>query len=277
MIKMNDTFKTKLVHLVPILASLLFGMICTFLLSTSSIELYRITPMPEENAWPLLNGIYFVVLAGFGASLLYLLLKRKSYRIIRLITGFALTTTIFLLSFIYSFATFSRFPIPYIEILTMIISIPIVIIASFAIFRLQNRISNLIIIGIGGGLGTLLAASIPTLSAVLILCFLAVYDAFAVYHGPVGKIALEGLDKLPGLTFSFKNLHMGLGDLVFYSMLSGHILLRFGIFQSLASIIGILAGSALTFKILEREEMFPGLPLPVFLGLTAGLLTSIVT
>lgn len=273
---MNDTFKAKLVYLTPVLASLLFGMICALILSTSSIELNRITPLPEEDAWPLLNAVYFVVLAGVGASILYLLLRRKNLRIIRFITGFALTTTIFLLSSIYLFAVFSKFSAIYIEAFTMIVSISITIIAGYVIFKLQNRISNLIIIGIGGGLGTLMAASIPTLSAVLILCFLAVYDAFAVYRGPIGKIALEGLDKLPGLSFSFKNLQMGLGDLVFYSMLSSQMLLHFGIFQYLASISGILAGSFLAFKILETKDMFPGLPLPIFLGLTAGLLTSIV-
>jgi hypothetical protein len=40
--------------------------------------------------------------------------------------------------------------------------------------------------------------------------------------------------------------------------------------------MGILVGSFLSFKILETKDMFPGLPLPIFLGLTAGLLPSIV-
>jgi hypothetical protein len=111
----------------------------------------------------------------------------------------------------------------------------------------------------------------------LILCFSAIYDAFAVYHGPIGKIAATGLDKLPGLSFSFKDIQMGLGDLVFYSMLSGHMLLRFGILSSSASIIGILGGCFLAFKMLETRGVFPGLPLPILFGLTAGLLTSIAT
>ncbi len=274
--EMNDSFKAKLTNLIPILASLLFGTLCAFLLSTSSIEVHRITPMPEKNLWPYFNAIYFVVLAGVGATLVYLLLKRESHRLIKLITGFALAATIFLLSIIYSSAVFSRFPLPHIEITVMIISILITIAASFAVLRLQNRISTLITISLGGGLGTFLAASIPTSSAVLTLSFLAIYDTFAVYHGPVGKIASKGLDNLPGLSFSFRNVQMGLGDLVFYSMLSSHILLKFGIFQSLASIIGILIGCFLALKILEKKDMFPGLPLPIFFGLTAGLLLPIL-
>jgi hypothetical protein len=68
---------------------------------------------------------------------------------------------------------------------------------------------------------------------------------------------------------------MGLGDLTFYSMLSGHMLLNFGPISSLASIIGILAGCILSFIMLEKKGMFPGLPFPILFGLTAGLLVSL--
>jgi len=134
----------------------------------------------------------------------------------------------------------------------------------------------LIVLCLGGALGTFLAASIPTLSTILILCFLAVYDTFAVYRGPVGKIALDGLEKLRGLSFSFQNIQMGLGDLTFYSLLSGHMLLNFGLISCVASIIGILFGCLLAFKMLERKGMFPGLPFPILFGLTASLLTSLL-
>jgi presenilin-like A22 family membrane protease len=110
----------------------------------------------------------------------------------------------------------------------------------------------------------------------LILSFLAVYDAFAVYHGPVGKIAHSGLEQLRGLSFSFKDIQMGLGDLTFYSMLSGHMLLYFGFFPCLASLIGILVGCLLAFKMLEKRGMFPGLPFPILFGLTAGFLVSLI-
>jgi presenilin-like A22 family membrane protease len=129
---------------------------------------------------------------------------------------------------------------------------------------------------LGGGLGAFLGFSIPTLSAFMILSFLAVYDAFAVYHGPVGKIAHSGLEQLRGLSFSFKDIQMGLGDLTFYSMLSGHMLLYFGFISCIASLIGILVGCLLAFKMLEKRGMFPGLPFPILFGLTAGFLVSLL-
>lgn len=268
---MSDKFKAGLIHLTPILVSLLFGLLCAFLILTSPMELYRVTILPEEDFGPFMNASYFVVLVGAGATLLYLLLKQRSHKLIAIITGFALTTAVFMLSFVYLFAAFSMFAISYVGALTLMLSMLITALADFAIFRIHSRICDLIVLCLGGALGAFLGASIPTLSAILILSFLAIYDAFAVYHGPVGKIARGGLEQLRGLSFSFKDVQMGLGDLTFYSMLSAHMLLKFNFISCLASIIGILSGCFLAFKMLEKKGIFPGLPFPVFLGLTAGL------
>ena len=270
---LSDKFNARLIHLTPVLASLLFGVSCTSLILMSSVEFYPITPLPENIFGSLGNALYFVILIGVGASLLYFLIKRKSHKLIMIVTGFALTTAVFTLSFIYLSAAFSKFTIPHIETLTLILSLLITIVADFTIFRRNNRGCNLIVLCLGGALGAFLGVSVPTLSATLILCFLAVYDAFAVYRGPVGKIARYGLDQLRGLSFSFKDIQMGLGDLTFYSMLSGHMLFNFDLISCLASIVGILLGSFLAFKMLERKGMFPGLPFPILLGLTASFLT----
>ena len=273
---MSSGFKAGLINLMPILASLLFGVFCAFLFSTSHMEIYGVTPFPEGAFGSLGNAFYFVILVGVGASLLYLVLKRRNRRLITFIIGFALTAAVFMLSIIYLFAVFSRFAVPNVEVSILISSLLITVLADFAIFRLRSKACNIVVLGLGGALGTFLGASIPTLSAVLILGFLAVYDAFAVYRGPVGKIAHSGLEQLRGLSFSFKDIQMGLGDLTFYSMLSGHMFLYFGLVPCLASIMGILFGCFLAFKMLERKGMFPGLPFPIVFGLAASLLVSLI-
>jgi presenilin-like A22 family membrane protease len=130
---------------------------------------------------------------------------------------------------------------------------------------------------LGGALGVFLGWSIPLVSALLILAFLAVYDVIAVYKGPVGKIASSGLDQLTGLSFSFRDIQMGLGDLVFYSMLCAAMLRWFTWVSYAISFAGVLAGSFVTFLVLEKKGMFPGLPIPIFLGLAGGLLGSLLT
>ena len=269
---MKDEFKTEPIQLLPVLGSLAFGIVCAYLVLTSiaqgNTSLYQVTPFPE-GIGSLVNGLYFVLLAGIGATLLYLLIKRKKLRLISLIIGLALTVAVLMLSIIYLFAAFSLLGLSITTalILTLTIAAPITVLADFLIFKIQGKFSNIVILLLGGALGAFLGIYIPIISAVLILTFLAVYDIFAVYRGPVGKIAQRGLEELRGLSFSFRDVQMGLGDLTFYSMLTGLVLAAAGPIFCAASTIGLLIGVFLVLKMLEKRGMFPGLPFPVFLGL----------
>ena len=272
---LNSKVKTGLIYLTPIIASLLFGFLCALTLLTAPIELYSVTPF-QEGIGSFGNALYFVILVAVGATVLYILLKRRNIKIITFITGFALTAATLMLSIVYLTAIFSTVDIPYADVLSLIPSILITAITILVIFRTPSKISSFAILLLGGALGTFLGSTIPTFSAILILGFLAVYDTFAVYRGPVGKIARSGLENLRGLSYSFKDIQMGLGDLTFYSMLAGHMLLNFGYTAFIASTIGILCGCALSFKMLEKKGIFPGLPFPILFGLTAGLLTTLI-
>ncbi|MCJ7560591.1 presenilin, partial [Candidatus Bathyarchaeota archaeon] len=274
---MTEKFNAQVVYLIPILVSLLFGMGCAYLLLTQSVTLVNATPFPEDTAsGPFGNAFYFVILIAVSATVFYFLLRRKNRRMITFLIAFALTTASLLLSVVYLSAIFSS--VPSLEVLVLPFSIIVTVAFDIAIFRLGNKARNIAVICLGGGLGVFFGASIPFLSALLILGFLAIYDVFAVYYGPVGKIATHsGLDELPGLSYSFKDIQMGLGDLVFYSMLSGIMLFNFNSpIPCLVSIIGILAGSFITLVILEKKGIFPGLPFPILLGLVGGLLASLV-
>ena len=273
---MTKKFATHIVYLVPILASLLFGLGCAYLLLLQTVPAIPVTPFPEDNpSGPFGNALYFVIIIAVSATLFYILLKRKSRRLISLLITVALTTASLLLSIIYLSAIFAY--VPSFEFL--VLPLALIVTAGFllAVFRLGSKARNTVVVCLGGALGVFFGAYIPFYSAVLILAFLAVYDVFAVYYGPVGKIAHSGLDQLQGLSYSFKDLQMGLGDLVFYSMLSGSMLFNFNsLFPCFMSIIGILTGSLLTLLMLEKKGIFPGLPFPILLGLAAGILTSFV-
>ncbi|MBS7636951.1 hypothetical protein KEJ37_06440 [Candidatus Bathyarchaeota archaeon] len=267
----QDGFKARLTHLAPVLVSLSVGILCAHVLFASPIELYSVTPFSEDPVGSLGNAIYFVVLVGFGATILFLLLKRKRDRLIAIVVGFSLATAAFLLSFVYLSAALGLFGFPFIEILVPI-SFLLTMLVCYIIFKTRSKFGDFFVLLLGGALGAFLGACVPTLSTVLILCFLAVYDAFAVYRGPVGKIAREGLEKFRGLSFTFRDIHMGLGDLTFYSMLAGHMLIYFGLSPCLASVFGILLGCFLAFKMLEKGGIFPGLPFPIAFGLVFGFL-----
>jgi presenilin-like A22 family membrane protease len=272
---LKEEFKTGPIQLLPVLGSLAFGIACAYVVLTSGVSLYQVTPFPEGFG-SLVNGFYFVILAAVGATLLYLLIRRKKLRVVSMMIGFAITVAVLMLSIFYLSAAFSFLSIPSTTALalTLAVSVSVTVLADLAIFRIQGRISNMTMLLLGGGLGAFLGLSIPVSSAVLILAFLAVYDIYAVYRGPVGKIAQRGLDQLRGLSFSFRDVQMGLGDLTFYSMLTSLVLANAGPVSSARSLVfcaasamGILIGVLLVLKMLEKRGMFPGLPFPVFLGL----------
>jgi presenilin-like A22 family membrane protease len=271
-----DRFKFDIVYLVPILASLLVGLGCAYLLAPVQSDAIPVAPVPETTAGaPWWNATYFVVLIAVAATVFYLLIKRRSKRIIKGLVVVAITTASGLLSIIYLYALFAN--VSYADYVVLPLTVVITAVLDFAIFRVGGVARDAVVIFMGGALGIFFGKFIPLWSAVLILAFLAIYDIFAVYKGPVGKIAQSsGLDQLQGLSFSFKDIQMGLGDLVFYSMLTGTIFFTFlpNLIPTLAAIIGILVGSVITLFMLENKGIFPGLPFPILLGLAFGLATG---
>jgi presenilin-like A22 family membrane protease len=282
-----DKFKFQIVYLAPILVSLVFGLGCAYLLKPQpQSTAIQVTPIPNNSAAaPVGNALYFVGIVGISAAVFYLLIKRRSKNIIKGLIVVAMTTASLLLSLVYLSAIFANSP-NWSIFIVISLSIAITVLFDFAIFRLGSIPRNVAVVGIGGALGVFFGWAIPLWSAVLILAFLGVYDVFAVYRGPVGKIAQSssGMQQLQGLSFAFKDIEMGLGDLVFYSMMTGALFFAFinsyafplGILPCLFSIAGIMAGSIITFFMLEKRGIFPGLPFPIMLGLAGGLIMGLL-
>jgi presenilin-like A22 family membrane protease len=95
--------------------------------------------------------------------------------------------------------------------------------------------------------------------------------------GALAKTIEEG--DLPGAVFTYGDLTIGMGDMVFYSLVATTALVYyhsgpFGVLPFLAAAAGILAGTYLGFKALSKYEMFPGLPFSLLLGVAGMLLAS---
>jgi len=282
--KQPEKFKARIIYLVPILASILFGMLCaTVFVKPSSAAIaagatpppvYPVTPISQATpTGSLFNALYFVIIAAIGATTIFLIIRYRGHKTLRFLTGFALTSAFLLVSVIYLLATLSHIP-NYLPIV-IALSITIAILADLAIFHFGGKAADTVVIGVGGALGVFLGANLNVPTSVLILAFLAVFDIIAVYRGPIGKIAESSeFDEMKGLSFSFKEFQMGLGDLVFYSLLTGTMFINISLAACLFSVIGIMVGSYLTFLALERREVFPGLPIPVALGIAFGLIAG---
>jgi len=268
----EEEFEATFVHVIPIFASLVVSVFCAFLILQSHIMLDPVTVFPEKGYGPVFNAAIFVLASGAGATMIYFLLKHNVQRLIRLLMAIAFSILAFFLVIFYAELTFAIVNVEVSFIVSLSLAFLTTIFVLWEVFLRKGRLYVFIVLPLGGATGTLLGASIPTISTVLILLLLAVYDVIAVFRGPIGKIAAKGLENLPGASFSFKNINVGLGDLVFYSMLVSHMFLSFGWEVCAAAIFGVLMGSFLSFKMVEKKGMFPGLPFSILFGLLASVI-----
>jgi len=244
----ETSFKAGPIYLVPIVLSILVGIFCSLLFIAANTNIGYITIMPESLSGSAWNAVYFVILIAAGAYFMYFLLKKKFHFGIRLLIGIAILVVTFMLSILYldSFLVIINLEIsPWLLLVTSAITTGVAVYLTFSRVKIAH---DIVVLLVGGGLGAFLGLTIPTLSAIFILLLLAVYDVIAVYYGPVGKIASHGLEKLPGISLSFKDVHVGLGDLTFYSMLVSHALIYFGEKACIFSAVGVLLGSFVAFK-----------------------------
>ncbi len=273
----KDTFKARPTHVFPIIVSLLFSVLCVVIIKDSQVELEAALNLSEAGLDPFFTGLLFVSATGLGASLIYLLVKYGFKLIIRILMSIAFSVLAFSLTLLYSELLLLTIEVEIPTLFLYLLGLSAAIYVLFFVILKKGRFYKIVILIFGGATGSLLGASIPLFSAIIVLVLLAIYDVFAVFRGPVGKIASKGLASLPGISFSFGGVHVGLGDLVFYSMLGSRMFLSFGWLTFLAASIGVIFGSYLSFKMVEKKGMFPGLPFSILLGLSAAFLTILIT
>ena len=266
-------FKANPLYLAPVALTLLVTCVFTLLVMRAQVEVVSITLFSEEATGPLMNAAIFIATMAIVGVTIYMIIKRRLWHVLNLIFRGAVAFVFLTLAIFYE----QLFAIvvggdPY-ENPLLIYAFAVVLMstATYGIFKWRGVKQVLVTLLFGGALGAFLGVSIPTTSALVLLTLLSLYDVIAVYLGPVGKIVSEaGPERLKGISFTFKEANIGLGDLAFYSMLASHMLLVYGFGACFASSLGILTGVYIGLKALEKKRVFPGLPFALAFGLTAG-------
>lgn len=267
---MTKKFKVSPIYLLPEIGSLSLTGLLVFLIEQSELELPFVTFFPETPGGVTLNVSIFIGLMAIAATVMYLLVKYGFKRIVRNLVKLSLIFVTFILLNWYGFIALSFIEVPeaLYDVSLIVGSLVLTAVLIFAIYRTRGAGYMVAATVIGALTGTFLGVSVPMLSAVILLSALTIYDFFAVYKGPVGKIAANAhLEEFVGAVFSYGDLTIGMGDIVFYSMLAGTAMSNFGVFPFFATSIGIIVGAFLGFKMLETREIFPGLPLALSMGL----------
>jgi len=274
-------FKPRPRHLYPVILSLAVTGLLGYPISNQVVPPAQVTPFQGDSlSSASLNAVIFVIALGGSATAMFLMVRRGRMNFIRSLIKAAVLIVSFAVTFWYSSSILLLIPNPPADPLATIIILGVSLGTAVAIaITLFGKTKKYQLIGvtlIGALTGIFLGYSIGPLTALVLIGALVIYDIVAVFRGPVGALAktIEAGD-LPGAVFTYGDLTIGMGDMVFYSLVATTALVYFGgVLSFFAAAIGILAGTFLGFKALSKYEMFPGLPFSLLLGVAGMLLAS---
>ncbi len=263
-------FTVELVHLLPQVWALSFAGILSFWLSKSDSYYEALTIFPETPTGASLNSLLFILPLLFAATMMYLLIRSGLLRVVRFLVKSSLATATFLLITWYVSKAVKPGPTTIFgsDIDSAMFSALLTALALFMVYRKEGVGRSISMASIGSLIGVFLAFSIPMLSAIVLLAALVAYDVLSVYKGPIGKIVENSnIREFTGAVFTMRDVTVGMGDMVFYSMLAAVAFSNLGILSYVMSSLGVLFGAYAGMRMLEEKDYFPGLPLALVCGL----------
>jgi presenilin-like A22 family membrane protease len=276
-------FKPRPRHLYPVILSLAVTGVLGYPLSNPN------QPVPQAQVTPFqgdtlssagLNAVIFVIALGASATAMFLIVRGGRMKFIRSLIKAAVLVVSFAVAFWYTSSILFLIPIAVSDAayLAVVLGVSLGTAAAIAltIFGKTKKYQLIGVTLIGALTGIFLGYSIGPLTALVLIGALVIYDIIAVFRGPVGALAksIEEGD-LPGAVFTYGDLTIGMGDMVFYSLLATTALVYFGgLLPFFGAAIGILTGTFLGFKALSKYEMFPGLPFSLLLGVAGMLIVA---
>lgn len=272
-------FRVGFDHIIPHIWALVLAGFLSFYMKFFGGSNEVLTVFPETIAGASLNSIIFVVPLFVIATVVYLLVKMGLTNIVRYLIRASLVFSTLLLTswFASKYVEANSQMFGYVWLIMASTSTLLTIILISAVYRGGGLIHAISLASIGAMTGAFLATVIPFLSAVILLGALTLYDLISVYKGPVGKLARnQALEDLTGAVFNVGDLTVGLGDMVFYSMLASIAFSSFGPITYIMVSSGILLGTYVDIRILESTHYIPGLPIPLTLGLAILFICSFI-
>ena len=230
---------------------------------------YSYNPLGASPIGSAGNALVLVGAAFVLTILLVRLLRRKMVFSFRALIFGSLAMS----SFILTFITADDFAYQYVPSLEIPIALgaPILIVVAvgYIVFVKNNLwLSTGVLAFVGAEVGSFFAQTLPPLTALVLPAAFSVYDIYAVFKGPLKQLigTAPGI-ALTGMSIKAGEFTLGLGDIVFYTMLPCLAYFRTGAISSLATIVAIDAGVLITLFLLSRRRLLPGLPIPMLFGL----------
>ncbi len=283
--------KIGLIHLTPVLLSSTASSILAWVLEQSNILAEVETPFSRSPSMEasIYNLTVFMSLIGFGSILLYILVKFRKIGVLKLLFLSSLALSLLGITEIYilAFSTILSLEYIFLEDLSILIAAVISLLTVYTIATSENEyvVASLMLF-YGSSAGSLFGVLLPIWTIILVAAALSLYDLYSVFKGPLkhlieleksrsptnsqrGSIRRDSIFR--GAVVPFKGLYLGIGDVIFYSMIISAIFLKPypSVLRLIAATATLSLGAYITFKLVEKRGALPALPLPLLLTILA--------
>jgi len=275
-------------NIIVALAVVVAIQLAALLITFQNLPTYQATGPPalpggSGEGGSAVNVILYVGFAFAATILLLWLLRRKKIFSFKALVFASLAVSSFALTFITSDGFFYQYlePVagPTAELVgDLAVSLTLVALIGYIIF-VKNRpwLSTVVIAFVGAEVGSFFA-TLPLATALLLPIAFSIYDIYAVFKGPLRSLIGTGEKvALVGMSIRAGEFTLGLGDVVFYTMLPSLPLAQLlanasrgtllaATKASLVTMAVIDVGVILTLILLSKRRLLPGLPIPMLLG-----------
>ncbi len=238
----------------------------SYIVSTTG---YSYAPLGTSSAGSAGNAIILVLIVFASTLALVWILSRKMVFSFKVLIFASISISAFLLTLVtFDSISYRIVPSDYQLPLDVGVSALVVALIGVTIF-VKNLpwLSTVILAFVGAEVGSFFASTLPPLTALVLPIVFAVYDIYAVFRGPLKQlIGTGGGVALTGMSIKAGEFTLGLGDIVFYTMLPSLALFYLTPLISLSTIFVIDVGVVATLYLLGRKKLLPGLPIPMVLG-----------
>ncbi|GEM_PF-903311 len=150
-----------------------------------------------------------------------------------------------------------------------------------SLWKRPGVVGNFVKVFLSASISHIIVSTFPEAFIGFLLIFLAAYDAYSVFKGPLRKI-LDTLElKIEVLSPFFvtqQEIGLGIGDLLIYSLATSFSIRTVGFPLALLPLTSLNSGILITLNmLLRRRSPFPGVTIPVALWAPCFLFTKLIS
>jgi hypothetical protein len=267
---------------------------------------------PEDELGALaviLNGLLFTVIAVVSGFIIVFFIKKLGIGVLKYLFGLSFGFVSFFITLMFLdiiiYLIFIQFPETtfvfklYLLFTNLYLPMGTAISVFFLLYKYFTsksiKTKNFIVLYISLLISASMSIVLPFWSTLAILVGISFWDIFAVLYkkGPIKEMIeiLSENDNDDEMTkaeikekiesgsaiYDTSKLEIGIGDLVFYALLTSSVFLfTNNIIIAVLTALAIVIGTGITISRLKKNKILPGLPISIFLGIGAFLVSQLI-